>query len=723
MKKKKKFLLKILCLLTAGVSLCSFSGCGDILNEILQDFFETTQIEYGETDWNPEVDGSIGGGSLVDPTPSNPDGENGSGTTPTPTPDTPNPEKELLYTQTDEIGHKIAYYKDGSKEDLGRAIPLDFSSENPENKYGYQYFSTLLDGAELCALYKDLYRLGVSFHTSQKDAVSVSGNYEIAEFRYADYGLSKEQATAVWRTVAIEYPEFFWWSNSLLVGNKTITLLADGQYAKGSVRAQTQAYIEEIVRECDEYIDGTKSLTERALTIHDYIVNEMDYAYESDGVTPESELWAHNIAGIAVNKASVCEGYAKTFDYLCGFFGLQTLTVVGEAYQNGQSIGHAWNLLYLDEEWYPVDATWNDYGGQGVSREFFGMAEGEFSKTHIPTLPTDGWGVDFQVEMPTMSQTYLSPTRISGNGADDEMLYATVEDALATAKAGGSYSVYLYPETVINQAGLDIVGRGATLNQTEFSFNGNITLVGSYQYYQSGYYLLAEIDLPNGLTLKGDLTLQDLCVLGKNLSLGANTLKLIGSVAEIYVDGVITGANGSLLQSQTSEWTALGAVDLYEISAEGEQCRLEEGGKISRVEIHSGVFRLYGKAGVNITKLWYGSTKAQLYIDQASAKTEISIGNIEMDGAIGYTGKAIVYLVYSSASSYPIITVGGITSCGGIYLALYSEVLAPTKLGKSLMNIDAIPYSKMTVVYSSGGSFQTVTSYFQKDTNGDILAK
>lgn len=717
MKKNKKNLLRVLCLIVATVSLGSFSGCAETLDAILQGFLEATKVEYGENDWNPDTDGVMDGATSDG-------GSSDSGTSDDPEPDTPDITKEVLRSETDTMGHKIVYYTDGSKEDLGRAVALNFAPTAPDSKYGYHYFSTLDNGAELCSLYNDLYRVALGFHNSQKNAVAVNGNYELADFRYSDYGLTKDEATGVWRTVAMEYPEFFWWSNSLLVGNREMTMLADGNYALASTRMQAQALIEEIVKECDTYLDGTTTLVERALTVHDYIVSEMDYAYQADGYTPEEELWAHNIAGIATHKKGVCEAYAKTYDYLCGFFGLETLTVVGEALQDGTRIGHAWNLVYLDGKWHALDATWNDCGAQGVSREWWGMGKTEFSQTHIANTPADGWGVDYQFALPDeISENYLSPTRIYATGEEDSVLYATVEDAILTTETGKNYRVALYPETAVTEkTGLLIVGRGATLNQTNFTANGEITLVGRYDYYDGGYYALATLHAPNGLTLQQNLTLEDVAFFGKTLSLGACTLKATGSAVELYADGTITGESGSLLQSQTSSWTALGKADLYAVSAEGKECRLEGGGKVQKTEIHNGVFRLYGAESVSLGTVWFASNSVRLYIDGANAETNIAITELSMNGVFGISKQATVYLVYTSVEDYPVLSVNSLNSTN-VYLALVSQTTHPALLGKSLINIGDISYSKFTVGYSLGGNLQTVTSYFQKDGSGNIVAK
>ncbi len=81
---------------------------------------------------------------------------------------------------------------------------------------------------------------------------------------------------------------------------------------------------------------------------HDRVITATDYSLTSaDG---------SNIYGTLVGKSALCQGYAKTFTYLCNKAGIQSLLVTGEA----DSEPHMWNMVKVDGSWYHIDLTWDD---------------------------------------------------------------------------------------------------------------------------------------------------------------------------------------------------------------------------------------------------------------------------------------------------------------------------------------------------------------------------
>ena len=118
------------------------------------------------------------------------------------------------------------------------------------------------------------------------------------------------------------------------------------------------------------------------------------YLYEMLIHHTEYELGAEdsqNICSVLLNGRSVCQGYAKTLQYLCQQARIPALLVTGKV--NGQ--GHAWNLLQLDGEWYYVDPTWGDasYQQEGenadriqaypsINYDYFGVTTSQIERTH-----------------------------------------------------------------------------------------------------------------------------------------------------------------------------------------------------------------------------------------------------------------------------------------------------------------------------------------------------
>ena len=104
-----------------------------------------------------------------------------------------------------------------------------------------------------------------------------------------------------------------------------------------------------------------KSDYEKIKGVQEYLVDTITYKrYIKDD--------AFNIYGALVLKECVCEGYAKTFQYLMNELGIDNMLAIGTGidYDN-KSETHAWNYVKLDGNWYAMDVTWDD----PVADEFF----------------------------------------------------------------------------------------------------------------------------------------------------------------------------------------------------------------------------------------------------------------------------------------------------------------------------------------------------------------
>ncbi|MFR1628825.1 MAG: transglutaminase domain-containing protein [Thomasclavelia ramosa] len=63
---------------------------------------------------------------------------------------------------------------------------------------------------------------------------------------------------------------------------------------------------------------------------------------------------------------TVCSGYVKAIQYLAEAVGIKSAYIVGkEIGASDDEAYHAWNLIYLDDDYYYLDATWGDYDSEG----------------------------------------------------------------------------------------------------------------------------------------------------------------------------------------------------------------------------------------------------------------------------------------------------------------------------------------------------------------------
>lgn len=103
-------------------------------------------------------------------------------------------------------------------------------------------------------------------------------------------------------------------------------------------------------------VKDLKSDYEKEKVIHDYIVQNTNYTEESR-ITDSSTDSIYGVEGVLLNGDAVCQGYAETMKLFMDILGIECKVVTGMVDDNQP---HAWNLVKLDNEWYHVDATWND---------------------------------------------------------------------------------------------------------------------------------------------------------------------------------------------------------------------------------------------------------------------------------------------------------------------------------------------------------------------------
>ncbi len=406
----------------------------------------------------------------------------------------------------------------------GEKEGLDFTPQPLIEQYGYQYFNGLTDGQKFCGFYEDLYEaccdLTVTEDVNPQRMLVNDGNggsseidlYIVETLDWGKYGLTREEALTVWKVLRMEYPEFYWISNTVTQGAETLNLQIFEKYALGATRAEIQEDIESAVNECYGYIDEGMSDIEKALTVYDYIISSMEYAYKADGKTPEDAIWAHNIVGFAQGRKGVCETYAKTFEYIHSRLGIETITVSGKAGTSKYTMeDHAWNLMKIDGAWYAIDATWGDQenaaGEQSIHRDWFGKGATEFSKTHILDLPEVGYGAKWQYPAPPLSKNTLSPVRMQEKGKQ-AVFYGSIDYAFADMQETGEYTIALLTDTrVTSEKKVEIAFMEVSFSQA-MPKAGKITFVGRYEQQDAVSYTVTPLRTEKEVTLQSNVHLQ-----------------------------------------------------------------------------------------------------------------------------------------------------------------------------------------------------------------------
>ncbi len=127
---------------------------------------------------------------------------------------------------------------------------------------------------------------------------------------------------------------------------------------------------------------------EKELALHDYLVFNTTYDYENylkDTVQEES----HQPYGVLVNKVAVCDGFARTMQILLDMVGIENEFVHGYADGEMGWIGHAWNMVKIDGEYFHLDVTFNNIDKNGIdivndtiTHTFFNLSDRQISIDH-----------------------------------------------------------------------------------------------------------------------------------------------------------------------------------------------------------------------------------------------------------------------------------------------------------------------------------------------------
>lgn len=262
------------------------------------------------------------------------------------------------------------------------------------SNYGYSTLST----AEK-AVYNLLKSRMFVFDASAKSAVCVertaNGSYYAAELLdVSSYQMTLSQMERIYFALEADYPMLFWIDDTIgyYINGFFVTswyIMVEPDYAQYSVRNSAAQSIQKgmlpFLEEIDNAIAKGADDMELELLIHDMIIDEVDYAYDSTN-SPETAAFAHSVVGVLDGNSStdvVCEGYAKTFQLLATYAGLESIYAVGMSGTGFNMGGHAWNLVKINGSWYNIDLTWDDTNNStaydGYSYDFFNLVTSIFN--------------------------------------------------------------------------------------------------------------------------------------------------------------------------------------------------------------------------------------------------------------------------------------------------------------------------------------------------------
>ncbi len=286
-----------------------------------------------------------------------------------------------------------------------------------------------------------------------------------------------EQLTKVYQCVINDHPELFYLNGYTYT---QYTRREEVQYITFSGRYLYDA--EEVARrqdaidaEVESKVSGLEGSDEYEIVkrIYEDLILSTDYSMDS----PDNQ----NICSVFLDKKSVCNGYAKAFQYMLNYMGIPCIIVNGSA--NGGA--HAWNIAQIDGAYYHIDTTWGDpsyyssaaeekEGAPDIDYSYLCVTTAEISKNH---------GIDTAFAVPdctAVSANYFVREGLYLYGYEEEKIAEIFEGAKAQGmsavalKASGSQAYReLYDNLIGAQKIFDYFGTYQADGEYKIAYSGN----------------------------------------------------------------------------------------------------------------------------------------------------------------------------------------------------------------------------------------------------------
>lgn len=159
--------------------------------------------------------------------------------------------------------------------------------------------------------------------------------------------------------VLYDHPEIFYLNYFELQNQvKVCYYIPKYSYTKeetSSLKSQIETVRDNFISSLDQNSSDYDKLKE----IYNFVINKCTYV--------ENAKDNQHLTSSLLYGDTVCSGYVKAVQYLCQAVDIKCSYIVGKALDDSQDINHAWNLIYLDNDYYYLDATWGDYVDQNDS--------------------------------------------------------------------------------------------------------------------------------------------------------------------------------------------------------------------------------------------------------------------------------------------------------------------------------------------------------------------
>lgn len=134
-----------------------------------------------------------------------------------------------------------------------------------------------------------------------------------------------------------------------------------GVTVNDAARPSVTQIVNNAVAQCRQQTDGSDY--DRALWLHDWTLDQLEYDHSLNWCSAESGLTRHQ---------GTCESYQRIYSKLLDAAGIANGRITGN--------GHTWNAVKIDGKWFQMDLTWDDtsdnwYGDLDQRHLHFGLTD------------------------------------------------------------------------------------------------------------------------------------------------------------------------------------------------------------------------------------------------------------------------------------------------------------------------------------------------------------
>lgn len=310
-----------------------------------------------------------------------------------------------------------ALFADGEEDTEVTIDPYFLIIDENLPRYGLDMLSQMENGEALTNLYGLL--MVLAFSDYYDDTSSEPGYYDFPE----GVTYSMDEAFMVTQAFYADWPEIFWmWPGCLYTEDEPEVCvgLDMGYNDHFNNRKQEQQLFLSAANSILAGMPADGTDYEKELYLHDALVKHVTY---DDAYVEEQNAYSALVNGMAV-----CSGYAFALQYLLMRAGIESYYVVGTAGEdeNGDPVGHAWNIARIGGTWYYVDATWDDYDDDTPYHAYFNITTAMLEAEHTLDAPP------YNVTLPDCTATDAFYYAVNGSmiSMSDEGLVEKIAELL-----------------------------------------------------------------------------------------------------------------------------------------------------------------------------------------------------------------------------------------------------------------------------------------------------